>query len=99
MMQRVVARHAKIDHRLHNGDVLIVATTKRDPVVDRAFQSTVDEVRESTRAPLADFARRNRRDHGLDGWRLRDMIATVILPPDPLQRLQPPPTTGECPKG
>jgi NhaP-type Na+/H+ and K+/H+ antiporter len=57
IMRDMANQHPKIEHRLSNGDVLIIATTKRDPTVDQAFKSTVDKVRESTRARFAEFRR------------------------------------------
>ena len=51
------AEHPKIEIRLPNGDVLIVATTRRDPDVDAAFKTTVERVRENTRERFAEFRR------------------------------------------
>jgi hypothetical protein len=54
-MQSMANDHPKIEHRLHNGDVLIIATTQRDPAVEKAFESTVAKVRETTRARFAEY--------------------------------------------
>jgi hypothetical protein len=51
----MATQHPKIEHRLPNGDLLIISTTKRDPSVDQAFKSTVDKVREDTRARFAEL--------------------------------------------
>jgi hypothetical protein len=53
-------RHPKIEHRLKNGDVLIIATTKRDPKVDTAFKDAVSSVRESNHARFVEFRRAQR---------------------------------------
>jgi hypothetical protein len=57
MDKTMATEHPKIEHRLSNGDVLIVATTKRDPTIDAAFKLTVDEVRESNVARFVEFRR------------------------------------------
>ncbi len=54
-MSPMATEHPKIEHRLHNGDVLIIATTKRDPAVDEAFKVTVEKVRATTRERFAAF--------------------------------------------
>lgn len=56
----MATEHPKIEHRLRNGDVLIIATSKRDPVVDEAFKETVDKVRETTRERFAEFRKSQR---------------------------------------
>lgn len=47
----------KAEIRLPNGDVLIIATTKRDADVDAAFKDTVERVREKTRESFNEFRR------------------------------------------
>jgi len=49
-MKRMASEHPKIEHKLPNGDVLIIATTKRDPAVDAKFEAAVAKAREATRA-------------------------------------------------
>ena len=55
MDEAMTTEHPKIEHRLSNGDVLIVATTKRDATVDAAFKVAVDRVRESNLARFVAF--------------------------------------------
>ena len=54
-MSDMATEHPKIEHRLKNGDVLIIASTKRDRKVDKAFETTVEKVRASNRARFAEF--------------------------------------------
>ena len=53
-------RHPKIEHRLKNGDVLIIASTERDPKVDATFKDAMTSVRESNRARFIEFQRSTR---------------------------------------
>jgi hypothetical protein len=53
----MTGRHPKIEHRLKNGDVLIIATTKRDPKVDAAFKDAVSDARASNHARFVEFQR------------------------------------------
>lgn len=55
MSSIVGTEHPKIEHRLENGDVLIVPSTQRDPQVDAAFRTTVERVREQNRARFDAF--------------------------------------------
>jgi hypothetical protein len=51
------AERPKVEVRLPNGDVLIIATTKRDAEVDAAFKDAVDRVREHTRERFIEYRR------------------------------------------
>lgn len=51
----MAAERAKTEIRLPNGDVLIVPTTERDPKVDAAFKTAMDEVRERNLARFVEF--------------------------------------------
>jgi hypothetical protein len=52
-----VTVHPKIEHKLKNGDVLIIATTKRDPKVDAAFKDAVSAARDRNRARFLEVQR------------------------------------------
>jgi hypothetical protein len=60
MSEPMATEHPKIEHRLENGDVLIVATTQRDPDVDAAFRAAVERVREENRARFVAFRQAHR---------------------------------------
>jgi hypothetical protein len=51
----MATEHPKIEHQLKNGDVLIIATTERDPKVDEAFRETVEHVRRDNRERFLEF--------------------------------------------
>jgi hypothetical protein len=57
MTDMAANEHPKIEHKLGNGDVLIIATRKRDPDVDEAFKAAVERVRVNTRARFEEFRR------------------------------------------
>ena len=54
-MSGMATEHPKIEHRLPNGDVLIIATTKRDPEVDAVFDAAVKEARQDIRRRFLAF--------------------------------------------